>query len=289
MNIGFIGLGIMGSRMAANLLKNGVDLTIHNRSADKGADLVNSGAAWGDSPADIGTQADILITMLAHPEAVEESALGERGFLAQMKQDTLWIDCSTVHPSFSREMASAASARGIRFLGAPVAGSTTPAERGELAFFIGGDAADIEQAKPYLDMMGNRIVHVGEQGMGVALKLVVNYLLASSMAAFSEGLAFGQSLGLSEEMLFKALVGGPIVPPYLGSMQDKLDGTTDRLDFPLKWMQKDLQMVTTAAYESGAAMPIANSAKELYRLAMRHGYSDKDFSAVYHFLKESSD
>ena len=123
MKIGFIGLGIMGSRMAANLQKGGHSLVVHNRTRKKAEPLLAQGAEWADSPADAAFGVDILFTMLAHPEAVQEAALGENAFLPQLAPGRIWVDCSTVNPSFSRSMADAAEARGIRFLGAPVSGS----------------------------------------------------------------------------------------------------------------------------------------------------------------------
>ena len=137
--VGFIGLGAMGSRMAGNLQRSGCDLVVYNRTRDKAASLVSKGASWADTPAAVAEQAEIVFTMLAHPAAVEEAALGQDGFLYRLQPQALWVDCSTVNPSFSREMASEAQARKMRFLDAPVAGSREPAARGELVFFVGGD------------------------------------------------------------------------------------------------------------------------------------------------------
>src|SRR6185369_4307901 len=122
MNIGFIGLGIMGSRMAANLQKCGHSMAVYNRTREKAESLLSRGAELTDSPAAVAAQAEVVFTMLAHPDAVEDAALGEEGFLSHLAPGRMWIDCSTVNPSFSRKMASEAKSRGIRFLGAPVTG-----------------------------------------------------------------------------------------------------------------------------------------------------------------------
>lgn len=223
MNIGFIGLGIMGSRMAANLQKAGHTLTVFNRTKDKAEQLIADGATWADSPADVAKDAEVLVTMLAHPEAVEEVALGEAGFLQAMTRGALWLDSSTVHTSFSRQMARNAQKYGVHFLDAPVAGTKAPAENAELVFFVGGKAEDVSKASSLFGAMGNKTVHVGEHGMGTSLKLVVNYMLATSMLAFAEGMVFGQRLGLSEETLFDVLIGGPLVPAYLGLKRDSFE------------------------------------------------------------------
>lgn len=287
MNIGFIGLGIMGSRMATNLQNADYDLQVHNRSQGKAEVLLHNGAVWAEKPKDL-TEVDIVITMLAHPEAVEGSALGEDGFLQSMKEGSLWIDASTVHPTFSRSMAKEAASRNIQFLDAPVAGTKKPAELAQLVFFVGGESSAIELAQPLFDVMGAKTVHVGEHGMGTSMKMVVNYMLASSMATFAEGMVFGQKLGLQESMLMNALVGGPLVPPYLGLKREALENDDYEASFPLKWIQKDMQMVSNAAYDVGTAVPIANLVKEIYQMGVEAGLGDEDFSAIYKNVKERS-
>ncbi len=286
MNVGFIGLGIMGSRMAANLMKEGHHLTVYNRTKEKAADLLEQGATWADSPAAVVKEANVLITMLAHPEAVEETALGDEGFLDAMNEGDLWVDSSTLNPSFSKRMAQEANARGIRFLDAPVLGTKAPAEQGELLFFVGGDETDVEKVRPLFDAMGKGTKHVGDNGMGTSFKMVVNHILATSMLAFSEGIALGEGLGLSQEALFDTLIGGPLVPAYMGTKRKKLEKRDYTPDFPLKWMQKDMQMVSTAAYDAGVPMPLANLTKELYQAAVKRGHGDEDFSAIYEDVKQ---
>src|SRR5260370_11288299 len=138
MKIGFIGLGIMGSRMAANLQKRGHSLVVFNRTRDKAEQLLSQGAAWAESPAVLASQVEVIFTMLAHPEAVEEVALGKEGFLPCMAPGKFWIDCSTVNPSFSRKMADESHGRHIRFLGAPVTGSKSEAALAKLIFWGSG-------------------------------------------------------------------------------------------------------------------------------------------------------
>jgi len=285
MKIGFIGLGIMGSRMAANLQKCGHPLVVFNRTREKAESLVAGGASWAGSPAALPSQVDIIFTMLAHPEAVEEAALGKEGFLSRLAPSQMWIDCSTVNPSFSRKMAAEAHARSIRFVGAPVTGSKTEAALGKLVFWIGGESADLEFCRPLLQCMGNRIVHAGGQGMGASLKMVMNQLLGTVMAAFAEGLILGESLGLSRDVLFGSVLGGPAAAPFLASKRERIEkGNYDPADFPLRWLQKDLHLAAVSAYETGVAMPLTNAAKEIYRLAIREGHGPEDFSAIYDYL-----
>ncbi len=283
MKIGFIGLGIMGSRMAASLQRSGHDLVIHNRTRQRAEPLLAGGAAWAETPAALGAQVNVLFTMLAHPEAVRDMALGEVGFLEQLRAGALWVDCSTVNPSFSREMAAAAAGRGICFLDAPVTGSKGAAAKGELSFLVGGEAEDLETCRPLLASMGTAITHVGGHGMGSALKIVNNLLFGQAMAAFSEALLLGESLGLPRPILFDFFLGRGVAPSFIAMKRGKIETGDYEPEFPLRWMRKDLQLASTSAYEQGVAMPLTNAAKEIYGLAERYGLGEKDYSAIFAF------
>src|SRR4051812_13896680 len=159
MKIGFIGLGIMGSRMAANLRKHGHSLFVFNRTREKAEPLIAEGAEWADSPGALALQVEAIFTMLAHPGAVEETALGGDGFLRYLEPGKMWIDCSTVNPSFSRKMETEANLKGVGFLDAPVTGSKGTAEQAQLTFWVGGQRSDLDAYRSLLECMGNRIIH----------------------------------------------------------------------------------------------------------------------------------
>ena len=284
MKIGFIGLGIMGSRMAANLQKQGYSLVLFNRTRAKAEPLLGPCGTFSDSPAKVADQVDLLFTMLAHPDAVEQAALRANGFLNHLRPNTLWVDCSSVNPSFSKRMAALAAARQIRFVDAPVTGSAPVAAEGKLVFWVGAESADLETVRPLLLSMGNKIVHAGGHGTGTSMKMVINLLLGTAMAAFAEAMALGESLGISRGMLFDLVLGMPTVAPFLASKREKIESGNYETEFPLRWLQKDMHLASVSAYESGVAMPLGNAAKELYRLAMREGYASQDFSAIYDYL-----
>ncbi len=282
MKIGFIGLGIMGSRMAANLQNKGHDLVVYNRSKQKADPLIAGGAVWAPTPADVARQVKVIITMLAKPDAVAETALiGKNGFLDHCAVNSLWVDCSTVNPSFSRLMASEAAQRKVRFVDAPVAGSKGTAEQGQLLFFVGGDKKDVDAARPLFEAMGKTVFHVGGHGMGTAMKMVNNIILAQAMVAFSEAIVLGESLGISRDLLFTTLLSSPVVAPFLALKRSKIEGGKFDAEFPLQWMHKDMQLATETAYETGVALPLSNVAKEIYALAKKNGLGEMDFSAVY--------
>ena len=288
MNIGFIGLGIMGSRMAANLQTQGYRLVVFNRTRAKAEPLLGPCGIFAVSPAELAEQVEIVFTMLAHPGAVEEAALGENGFLSRLRPNALWVDCSSVNPSFSRKMAAEAAARQIRFVDAPVTGSAPVAAEARLIFWVGAKEVDLERIRPLLLCMGNKIVHTGGQGAGTSMKMVINLLLGTGMAAFAEAIALGEGLGLSTEMLFDSLLGTPAVAPFLAAKREKIASGNYAAEFPLRWMQKDMHLASVSAYEAGVAMPITNVTKEMYRLAMRDGYETADFSAIFEFMTDES-
>jgi 3-hydroxyisobutyrate dehydrogenase-like beta-hydroxyacid dehydrogenase len=291
MAVGFIGLGIMGSGMAANLLSKspargraGHPLVVYNRTRSKADVLVANGAVWADTPAGVGRQSSVLFTMLARPEAVLETALGPEGFLGALPAGALWVDCSTVNPSFSRRMAAEAKERGVRLVDAPVTGSKGAAQAGELVFMAGGDPADVEECRPYLELMGKRTVHVGAQGMGASLKIVFNMLVGQAMLSFSEAISLGRSLGLSRDAMHDFLIGALPVAPLIAFKRPKIESGNYEADFPLQLMWKDLHLAALTAYEQRVPLPSANAAKEVYAAAARSGLSDQDVSAIYRFL-----
>ncbi|HMB95948.1 MAG TPA: NAD(P)-dependent oxidoreductase, partial [Tepidisphaeraceae bacterium] len=225
-----------------------------------------------------------------HPDAVEEAALGKDGFLSHLAPGRMWVDSSTVNPSFSKKMADIARSRDLRFLGAPVTGSKGPAEEGKLIFWVGGAASDLETCRPLLECMGSKIIHCGGQGTGVSVKMVMNQLLGTFMAAFSEGLILGESLGVSREVLFEALFNGPAAAPLIAVKRPRIEAANfGQADFALRWLQKDLHLAAVSAYETGVAMPLTNAAKEIFRLAIREGHGDEDISAIYGYLAHNRD
>ena len=284
MKIGFIGLGIMGSRMAANLQGQGYQLVVFNRTRAKADPLLGPCGTFADSPAKLAEQVEIVFTMLAEPLAVEQAALGAEGFLKHLRPNALWVDCSSVNPSFSRKMAAEAAKRQIRFIDAPVTGSAPVAAGAKLTFWVGAKAVDLERIRPVLLCMGNKIVHTGEQGSGTSMKMVINLLLGTGMAAFAEAMALGEGLGLSSELLFDSLLASPAVAPFLALKRDKIETGNFEAEFPLRWMQKDMHLASVSAYEAGVALPLANVTKEMYRLAMRDGHEREDFSGIFPYF-----
>lgn len=289
MRITFIGLGIMGSRMAANLFRSGYEnLTVWNRTKLKTEALVKMGAKEAPSLTEAVKNADVIITMLASPEVVKALAEGPDGFLSHAPKNALWVNSSTINPSFAEEMDTKAGDAGLRYLDAPVSGSKVPAEKGDLMFLIGGALQDLEEVKPLLSVMGKNIHYLGQAGMGSLMKMVVNLMLAQSMAAFSEAIALGVACGLSREVLFNTLLGGPLTPPFLQTKRKKMESNDYEPEFPLKWLYKDLHLIMQTAYEHQVPMPLTAMTKEAYAMAKTGGLSDRDFSAIFSFIQKKA-
>lgn len=284
MKIGFIGLGLMGSRMAKNLIKSGHKLMIHNRTKEKANELIDMGAEFAGSLKELGENCEVIFTMLSNPDAVSTVALGAEGFLNNMKSNSIWVDCSTVNPSFTAAIAGIAAGLDVRYIDAPVAGTVTPAETGELVFIAGGEKKDIEEVKPLLEVMGKKIIHVGKSGKGASLKIVLNLLLGNAMASFSEALTLGEAMGIDKDVLLNTILGGPVAAPFLSGKKEKFSSGNFEAEFPLELMHKDLQLASVTGYEKNVPLMITNMAKELFSLAKNDGLGKDDFSAVYGYL-----
>lgn len=289
MKISFLGLGIMGSRMAANLLKlEGIDLTVWNRTTAAAKVPQLAKATVASTLTTAVAEADLVFSMLSTPEAVADCFFGEDGALTLMKKDALWVDCSTVNPSFSRRAAEEANKAGIRFFDGPVAGSKPQAEMAQLAFFLGADAETIDPVRPYLEVMGAKVIPFGNVGQGSAFKMIVNMMLAQSMVVFSEAVLLGESLGIEREFLLNVIPGLPVIAPFTKFKVDAIRKDAYDVNFPLELILKDLHLAAVTAYEVGQPLHLANATKELYASANRAGMGRLDFSAIHRLLAGGS-
>ena len=286
MKIAFIGLGIMGSRMAKNLLKNGVDLSVWNRSKEAEKELVDAGAKSSSNVADTVKEADVVFSMLSTNDAVKSVFLKDENALASMNSGAIWVDCSTVNPSFSKEMSLEAESRNIRFVDAPVAGTKPHAENAELVFFVGSDVNTLSSIQPYLAMMGKKVMHLGAVGKGASFKMLVNLMLAQSMIVFSETVLLGEKLGLDKQFLLDTIPNLVVSAPFTKFKSEMIKEDDYEVQFPLEWMHKDLHLATLTAYEHKQPLYLANAAKELYAKANRNGLGRLDFAAIHRLLED---
>ena len=278
---GFLGLGIMGSAMAANLVRAGFEVTVWNRTPDKCDPLVALGARQVGSPREVAAACDITFAMLADPAAAREVFFGADGAGEGIGEGRGYVDMSTVDGATAREISAAVTKRGGRFLEAPVSGTKKPAEDGTLIILTGGDRSLYEEAAAALDRMGKKRLYLGEAGQGARMKLVINMIMGGMMAAFCEGLALGQKGGLDGEQILEVLDAGALSNPMFkvkGPMVLKGEFSTN---FPLKHMQKDLRLAVALGDELAQPLPCAAAVNETFKRARAAGHAEEDFSAVF--------
>lgn len=284
MRVSFIGLGIMGSRMAANLLRGGAEVKVWNRShsAMKNLHLLGATLATGFDDA---FDADLVFSMLTTPNVVEEVMLAPQGGLSFMRPGSTWVDCSTVDPAFSLVCHQKAESAGVHFMDVPVSGSKPQAQNAELIMLAGGEKHDFEMVKPYLLMMGKSAVHAGGVSKGSALKMLVNSMLGQSMLVFVETLLLGEKVGFDRNFLLDFLPNLVVSAPITKPKADMIRNDEYDLQFPLELMQKDLFLVSKMAWENQQPLYMSNLAKEIFADALKSGYGRQDISAIYKFLK----
>jgi 3-hydroxyisobutyrate dehydrogenase-like beta-hydroxyacid dehydrogenase len=279
--IGFMGLGIMGSRQAANLRRAGFEVTVYNRTRERAdAWAADHGGTVAATPREVAERSDVVITMVVDGSQVEALLLGEDGAVAGAAPGTLFIDMSTTAPADARRLGATLRERGHGFVDAPVTGSAPKAEDGTLTIMAGGDDADFARAHPCFEAMGEVIVHVGEVGRGQQAKVIGNAVAATNCATLAQALVVGRSEGLDLEALLKVMRAGAANSQMLQLKgRPMLDRDFTTL-FKLEHMLKDVVFCLEEARAAGAGFPAAALAGELYAAAAGRGLGERDFAAV---------
>jgi 3-hydroxyisobutyrate dehydrogenase len=279
--VAFLGLGIMGSRMATNLCRAGFEVHAWNRTRARAEELAaEHGAVVADTPAEAAAAAGIAITMVVDSPEVEAVLFGPDGAAGGLSDGGLAIDMSTIAPSASRALGERLARRGIAFLDAPVTGSKPKAEDGTLTIMVGGDAAEFERAKPLFEAMGKLVLHVGPQGHGSMVKLINNTIAAVNTTAIAEGIDVGRRAGLDLDKLLEVVGAGSGASAMLDlKAQPIIEHDYEPL-FKLGHMLKDVRHCLAEAHQLGADMQVAAAAAALYAEADAAGHYDDDFAAV---------
>ncbi len=254
--IGFIGLGTMGAPMARNLAKAGFPLALCSRTPARTAALARElGARACDCPADVAAGSDVVVSCLPDSPEVEQVHLGDRGTAGAADAGAVIIDCSTIAAEAARSIGARLADAGVAFLDAPVSGGQKGAIEGTLTFFVGGEAAALEKARPVLAAMGKRITHLGPSGAGQLGKAANQILVAGTLMAVSEGIAFARKAGLPLAALHEALMGGAASSWMLDVLGKKMMDRDFKPAFAIKHQQKDLAIVLRTARENGVPLP----------------------------------
>ena len=278
---GFLGLGIMGSAMAKNLLKAGFSVTVWNRSPEKCEELAALGAAVAASPAEVTSSCAITIAMLADPAAAHAVCFGPGGALEGIGASRGYVDMSTVDAGTAREIGAAISQKGGSFLEAPVSGSKKPAEDGTLIILAAGDRELFDRALPLFEKMGKKSLYLGELGRGAEMKLIVNMMMGGMMTILCEALALADKAGLASADLLEVVDAGAMANPMFKMKGAQIAQGAFAPAFPLKHMQKDLRLAVALGDTLGQPLYSAAAANESFKKAKALGLSDKDFCAVF--------
>ena len=286
--VGFIGLGIMGQGMVRNLLKAGFEVNIWNRTAKRMDPLVEAGAKKTNSPADLASKCDIVITCVSDTPDVQEVVLAESGVIHGVKSGALLVDMSTISPQATREIAAKLDEKGVHMLDAPISGGSEGAAKGTLSIMIGGDAKQVARAMPYFEAMGKTITHVGGHGAGQMVKLVNQILVVVNMLAAAEALLFGQAGGLDLQKALEAVTQGAAGSWMLSNRGPQVLERDWRPGFTIDLQQKDLRLVLEAADQMGVPLMATNMIFNLYRTLQREGLGAEGNHALVKALEHLS-
>jgi glyoxylate/succinic semialdehyde reductase len=285
--VGFLGLGIMGEACARNLLKSGLFSAVYiwNRSPDKASALVSEGALLGASPADVVSKCSITFAMLGDPEAALQVVFGENGVLQGISAGKGYIDMSTVDEQTSQRIHAAITAKGGRFLEAPVSGSKKPAIDGHLIILAAGDESLYNEAGPAFTKMGKKWMYLGMTGAGARMKLVVNMAMGTMLNALSEAMALSEKAGLKQQDVLDVMGLGALACPLVAMKGPAMMSKNYAPAFPLKHQQKDMRLALALGDQVGQSMPVAAAANEQFKVAKARGHGDEDIAAVYEATK----
>lgn len=290
MKIGFIGLGVMGSRMAKRIYKAGYDLTVFDVMEDSIREFKKLGVAIGNSPGDVAAESNVVLMSLPNSQVVTDVILGENGVFHKAKPGTILIDLSSITPKIIRDIYKKTSQKGIEILDAPVSGGSTGAETGTLTIMVGGKREILDKVMPILKVLGKTIYHVGDIGAGDTIKLVNNLLLGANMAAIAEALTLGAKAGLDPEVMFEVITNSSGNSYALEAKYPKFISQGNfEPGFMIDLQYKDLQLAVDTAKDLNLPLIIGNITQQIYEVAKAEGLGQKDISSVIQLYERWSD
>ncbi|MBI3537969.1 MAG: NAD(P)-dependent oxidoreductase [Chloroflexi bacterium] len=285
-NLGFVGLGVMGSRIVKRLLDAGHAVTGFNRTKSKAQWLLDAGMQLADSPRAVAEKSEIIFSMVTDTRALRAITEGADGILAGLRAGKIYVDMSTVSPAASREIAQQVASQGAHMLDGPVSGSVITLEQGNLSIMIAGDAATFEKVKPVLQAIGPKVNYVGANGLAVSMKIATNLSLAVQMLAFSEGVLLAEKAGIKRETAVEVLLNSVIASPmvkYRGPFVLKLP---DEAWFDVDMMQKDMTLALELGRQLDVPLPTTAITNEFLTAARGMGFAEKDFAVMFQVLAQ---
>ena len=284
-NLGFVGLGLMGSRIAKKFLDAGHTVTGYNRTRAKAQALIDAGMQWADSPRAVAENSEIIFSMVSDTNALAEIA---DDIIAGLSAGKIYVDMSTVSPRLIKELAARVSEKGAQMLEAPVSGSIPAIQAGTLVPFVGGDADALERVRPILEILAQKIVHVGDAGQGMAMKVAINANLAPQLVTLFETLLLAEKNGIPRAQALDALLNSVAASGLAKYRAPFILKMPEEVWFSINMMQKDLLIALELGREVGMSLPTVAYANELLTAARAMGYGEQDFAALFFVVERMS-
>lgn len=281
--IGFIGTGVMGKSMAANLMKAGFPLIVYSRTKEKARELIENGAKWADSPKEVAQEANVIITIVGYPYDVEEVYLGDKGLIPNGKENTYFIDMTTSTPTLAKKIYEQAKEKGMHALDAPVSGGDIGAKEARLSIMVGGDEEDYKEMMPIFQTLGNNIVYQGKAGSGQHAKMCNQIVIASAMIGISESMVYAQKSGLDPEKVLQSITSGAAGSWALSNLAPKMLKGDFEPGFYIKHFLKDMKIALEEAERMNMELPGVSLSYSLYEKLAKRGEENKGTQALYKY------
>jgi 3-hydroxyisobutyrate dehydrogenase-like beta-hydroxyacid dehydrogenase len=286
--LGFVGLGVMGSQMVNRLLSEGHTVTGNNRTRSKAEWLIQKGMKWADSPRAVVMESDVIFSMVTDSAALGAIMNGPDGMLAAVTPGKMFVDISTVSPAFSREIANKIREKGGDMVDAPVSGSVITLQEGKLSVMVGGRKETFEKVKPLLLDIGPKVTYVGENGLALVMKIGTNLSLAVQMLAFCEGVLLAEKSGIARETAVDVLTHSVIASPMVQYRGPFVLNQPEEAWFNVNMMQKDMLLALELGRQLDVPMPTTATTNEFLTAARGRGLAEKDFAVVFDVLAQMS-
>ena len=287
-NLGFVGLGVMGSEMVNRLLSKGHSVIGYNRTRAKADWLIKKGMKWADSPKAVAASVDVIFSMVTNSIALQAIVEGPDGILAGLTSGKIYVDISTVSPEYSRSVAEKVRAKGADMVDAPVSGSVITLQEGKLSVMVGGRKSTFDKIKPLLEDIGPKVTYVGDNGLALVLKIACNLSLAVQMLAFSEGVLLAEKSGIPRGIAVDVLANSAIASPMIKYRGPFVLNLPDEAWFNVNMMQKDMLLALELGQKLDVPMPSTAVTNEFLTAARGMGLVEKDFAVVFDVLAHMS-
>ena len=287
-NLGFVGLGVMGSEMVSRLLSKGHTVTGYNRTRAKAQRLIDRGMKWGDSPRAVCAAADVTFSMVTNEKALAAIMEGPDGILSSVAPGKFLIDMSTVSPHYSRSVAAKVREKGADMIDAPVSGSVITLQEGKLSVMVGGRRETFDRLKPILDDIGPKVTYVGDNGLALAMKIATNLSLAVQMMAFCEGVLLAEKSGIARAVAVDVLTNSAIASPMIKYRGPFVLTMPAEAWFDVNMMQKDMMLALDMGRALDVPLPTTAVSNEFLTAARGMGFAKQDFAVVFEVLARMS-